>query len=418
MNDGTSSEFGALRDIRVIDLTQMLAGPYGTMMLADHGADVVKVESPEGDMTRQAGPFRPDDSARVLGGYFQSVDRNKRSVCLDLKTPLGREAFLKLVAGADAVVENFRAGVMDRLGLGYETLKAVNPRLVYGALRGFGDHRTGASPYVDWPAFDVVAQAMGGVMAITGPDAATPTKVGPGIGDIVPGMMLAFGVLAAIHHARRTGEGQFVDIAMVDAVLAVCERMIYQHSVEGQTPGPEGNHHPFIVPFGMFPAADGFVTIAAHQQPFFETLCAALEADDLLADERYARREERNRNRLALIADLGVRTRRFAKAELMRRLGGRIPFGPVMNIAEIARDPHFAARDMIVPVEQPGGEPVRVAGVPIKLTGTPGGVRRRAPLLGEDTVARLRAAGLSDDEIAHLIERRAALSAPTQETKA
>ncbi|BCW90869.1 Acetyl-CoA:oxalate CoA-transferase [Alphaproteobacteria bacterium SO-S41] len=403
--------FGALSDIRVIDLTQMLAGPYGTMMLADHGAEVIKVESPEGDMTRQAGPYAPDDSARVLGGYFQSVDRNKRSVCLDLKQPEGRAALLKLVAGADAVTENFRAGVMERLGLGYEVLREVNPRLVYGALRGFGDKRTGASPYVDWPAFDVVAQAMGGIMAITGPDSATPTKVGPGVGDIIPGAMLAFGVLAAVHHARRTGVGQFVDVSMADAVLAVCERMIYQHTVQGLVPGPEGNHHPFIVPFGMFPAADGFVTIAAQQQGFFETLCGLLDASDILADPRFAERDERNQNRHALIAVLSERTRRFTKAELMARLGGRIPFGPVMNIAEIAVDPHFIAREMIVSVEQPGAKPVRVAGVPIKMTVTPGGVRRRAPLLGEDTVTRLREAGLSAAEIEMLIEKRAAIAA-------
>ena len=406
-----SERFGALSDIRVIDLTQMLAGPYGTMMLADHGAEVIKIESPEGDMTRQAGPYAADDSARVLGGYFQSVDRNKRSVCLDLKQPEGRAALLKLVAGADAVTENFRAGVMERLGLGYEVLREVNPRLVYGALRGFGDKRTGASPYVDWPAFDVVAQAMGGIMAITGPDSATPTKVGPGVGDIVPGMMLAFGVLAAVHHARRTGVGQFVDVSMADAVLAVCERMIYQHTVQGLVPGPEGNHHPFIVPFGMFPAADGFITIAAQQQAFFETLCAALGAEDILADPRFGERDARNLHRAALIATLGERTQRFTKAQLMGRLGGRIPFGPVMNIAEIDADPHFAAREMIVSVEQPGAAPVRVAGVPIKMTVTPGGVRRRAPLLGEDTVSRLREAGLSAAEIEMLVEKRAAIVA-------
>lgn len=406
-----SGPFGALRDIKVIDLTQMLAGPYGTMMLADHGADVLKVESPEGDMTRQAGPYRADDSEKILGGYFQSVDRNKRSICLDLKQPEGRAALLKLVKDADAITENFRAGVMDRLGLGYEVLREANPRIVYGALRGFGDKRTGASPYVDWPAFDVVAQAMGGIMAITGPDPATPTKIGPGIGDIVPGMMLAFGVLAAVHHARRTGQGQFVDVSMADAVLAVCERMVYQHTIQGVTPGPEGNHHPFIAPFGMFPAADGFVTIAAQQQTFFAILCDALRAGDLMADDRFKTREGRGENRAALIAELSQRTRTFTKAELMARLGGRIPFGPVMNIAEIDADPHFAVREMIVPVEQPGGAPVRVAGVPIKMTVTPGGVRRRAPLLGEDTLARLRDAGLSDDEIASLIEKRAAIAA-------
>jgi crotonobetainyl-CoA:carnitine CoA-transferase CaiB-like acyl-CoA transferase len=344
----------------------------------------------------------------VLGGYFQSIDRNKQSICLDLKSAAGQAALKALVRDADAVVENFRAGVMERLGIGYEVLRDINPRLVYGALRGFGDARTGASPYVDWPAFDVVAQAMGGVMAITGPDAVTPTKVGPGIGDIVPGMMLAFGVLAAVHHARRTGEGQFVDVAMVDAVLAVCERTVWQHSVQGLNPGPEGNHHPFLCPFGMFPAADGFITVAAQQDSFFKIMCEAIGAEALLADPRFADAKSRSENRLTLIPALGDLTKRLSKAELKARLGGRIPFGPVLNIAEIEADPHFAARSMIVEVEQPGSAPIRLAGVPIKMTRTPGGVHARAPLMGEHTRAQLRRAGLTDTEIQTLIDGRAA----------
>ncbi|HEY2050215.1 MAG TPA: CoA transferase [Caulobacteraceae bacterium] len=398
------ASFGALSDLTIIDLTQMLAGPYGTMMLADHGAQVIKVEPIDGDMTRRAGPYRADDAQKVLGGYFQSIDRNKQSVCLDLKSEPGRAALKALVRGADAVVENFRAGVMERLGVGYETLREVNPRLVYAALRGFGDRRTGASPYADWPAFDVVAQAMGGIMAITGPDTKTPTKVGPGVGDIVPGMMLAFGVLAAVHHARRTGEGQFVDVAMVDAVLAICERAVYQRSVQGLTPGPEGNHHPFLCPFGMFPAADGFVTVAAQQDAVFEVFCQAIGAEPLLEDPRFRSGHQRAENRHALIEALNARTRRFTKAELTERLGGRIPFGPVLNIAEIEADPHFAAREMIVEVEQPGAAPIRVAGAPIKMTATPGGVHARAPLLGEHTRARLAAAGLTEQEIQTLID--------------
>lgn len=404
----TRPGFGALSDIRIIDLTQMLAGPYGTMMLADHGAEVIKVEAPEGDMTRGGGPFRADDSEKLLGGYFQSIGRNKRSVCLDLKTEAGREALKALVRDADAVTENFRAGVLERLGVGYEVLREVNPRLVYGALRGFGDHRTGASPYVAWPAFDVVAQAMGGIMAVTGPDAATPTKVGPGVGDIVPGMMLAFGVLAAIHHARRTGEGQFVDISMVDAVLAVSERTVWQHSVQGVIPGPEGNHHPILCPFGMFPAADGFITVAAQQDSFFRILCTAIGVPELPEDPRFADVSSRTANRHALIDLLGARTSQFSKAELVASLGGRIPFGPVMNIVDIEADPHFAAREMIVDLEQPGSSPIRVAGVPIKMTRTPGGVHRRSPYLGEDTIAELLRAGLSTTEIDSLIASRAA----------
>ena len=416
MTASASRPFGALSDLRIIDLTQMLAGPYGTMMLADHGAEVIKVEPFGGDMTRGAGPYRADDAHKVLGGYFQSIDRNKLSVCLDLKTEAGRVALKMLVRDADALTENFRAGVMERLGLGYEVLREINPRLVYGALRGFGDQRTGESPYLDWPAFDVVAQAMGGIMAITGPDPSTPTKVGPGVGDIVPGMMLAFGVLSAVHHAKRTGQGQFVDVSMVDAVLAICERAIWQHSVQGLTPGPEGNHHPFLCPFGMFPAADGFITIAAQQDSFFQILCDSIGAQSIPADPRYADSKARSENRRALIDLLSTFTGRLTKAELVARLGGRIPFGPVMNIAEIERDPHFAARQMVVEVEQPGAAPIRIAGVPIKMTATPGGVHARAPLLGEHTRAQLKRAGLSDVEIQILIDGRAAAAADSQET--
>lgn len=411
MTGARPARSGALSDVRVIDLTQMLAGPYATMMLADHGADVVKIEPPEGDMVRPVGPFRAGDEQKALGGYFQSVNRNKRSVCLDLKQPEGRDALLKLVEQADVVVESYRVGVMERLGITYERMREANPKLVYAALRGFGDRRTGLSPYTDWPAFDVVAQAMGGIMAITGPDANTPLKIGPGVGDIVPGAMLAFGILAAVHHARRTGEGQFIDVGMADAILAICERTVYQYSVEGVTPVPEGSHHPFLVPFGIYPAADGHVSLGAHPQPFFDVLCKALGADDLLADPRYDRPESRVLNRDSLVEALSRRTVRFTKAELATQLGGRIPFGPVMNIADIVRDPHFAAREMIVSVEQPGGEPIQIAGAPVKMTATPGGVHRRAPLLGEDTVQRLREAGLSEAEIQDLLQKRAAYAA-------
>ncbi|PKP72050.1 MAG: CoA transferase [Alphaproteobacteria bacterium HGW-Alphaproteobacteria-5] len=405
-----SKSFGALSDIRILDLTQMLAGPYATMMLADHGAEVIKIEGMGGDITRLAGPFAGDDRQQTHGGYFQSVNRNKQSVCLNLKAEAGHAAFLELVKTADVVVENFRHGVMDRLGLSYESLRAANPALVYGALRGFGDRRTGASPYADWPAFDVVAQAMGGIMGITGPDARAPTKVGPGVGDIIPGMMLSFGILAAVHHARRTGQGQFVDVSMVDSVLATCERMIYQYSVQGRVAEPEGNHHPFICPFGMFPASDGFITIAAPQDSFFATLCEKIGAPHLLDDARFATAGERVANKAELIGLLSGLTSAFTKAELSERLGGLIPFGPVLRMDEIEADRHFAIREMLVEVEQPGSaHKTRIAGVPLKMTGTPGAVRRRGPYLGEDTVAVLARAGLGGDEIQRLLDQGAAL---------
>lgn len=394
---------GALSDITVLDLTQLLSGPYATMMLADHGARVIKIEPPEGDMTRRIGYRGKADQRLALGAYFQSINRNKESVCLDLKSADGVAAFKRLVAKADVVVENYRYGVMERLGLGYETLQEINPRLVYGALRGFGDSRTGASPYLAWPAFDVISQAMGGLMSITGPSPAQPTKTGPGVGDIVPGIMLAFGVLAAVHHARRTGQGQFVDVAMADAVLALCERIVWQHSVDGRVSEAEGNHHPFFCPFGIFPAADGFVALAADSDRFFGPLCQALGADKLARDPRFATAELRAANRTELIPLVESATSGYKRSELSLRLGGLVPFGPVMNIADIARDPHFAARGMLAEVPVPGSRPLQIAGVPVKLSQTPGEVQYGGPLLGEHTRACLSEVGMTTAEIDRLL---------------
>ncbi|MGV0759886.1 CoA transferase [Tistrella mobilis] len=375
---------GALAGLKVIDLTVMLAGPFCTMLLADQGADVIKVEPPEGDHTRTVGPFMPDDGLHAFGGYFQSVNRNKRSIALDLKSAAGRADFLKLVAGADVVVENFRAGVMDRLGLGYETLAAVNPRLVYACLRGFGDPRTGASPYVDWPAYDVVAQAMGGVMGITGPAPDQPMKVGPGIGDTVPATMLAFGILAAVRHADRTGKGQFVDIAMYDAILALCERIAFQHSYAGVVPHPEGNGHPLLCPFGLFRAADGWVSIACPQDRFWRDLCTAMGRPELGTDPRYALNNDRVVHRTEVIEAVTAWTSTRSKAELGAALGGLVPFGPVNDATDIFADPHVAVREMLQPVDHPGSaRRGMIAGVPLRMTLTQGRVRARAPLLDE-----------------------------------
>jgi len=401
-----SERQGALSNLRVIDLTQMLAGPFGTQMLADHGAEVIKVESLEGDMSRAAGPFLADDEQRAFGGYFQSTNRNKASIAIDLKHPMGREILLDLVRGADVLVENFRAGVMERLNLSYETLRAVNPRLVYGALRGFGDARSGASPYGEWPAFDVVAQAMGGIMGITGPDAQTPMKVGPGVGDIVPGMYLAFGIMAAVHHANRTGQGQFLDVAMTDSILAVCERIVHQYSYGGSIAHPEGNQHPLLCPFGLFPARDSWVAIACPVDHFWRILCEEMGRPELASDPCYASNASRLAHRAEVVALITAFTSRHTVAELTERLGGRIAFGPVFTAQDIMQDPHFAARGMLATVEHPGSAtPVQVVGVPVKLSATPGRVYRRAPLLGEQTDELLRSLCLSEQEIAGLREQ-------------
>ena len=378
---------GPLAGLRVVDLSTMLAGPYATMLLADLGADVVKVEPPRGDGTRRAGPFRPEDGRAGLAGYFQSVNRGKRGVVLDLKAPSDVERLVELVRNADVLVENYSAGVMDRLGLSYERLATENPRLVYAALRGFGDPRTGSSPYTQWPAFDIVAQAMGGFLGITGTADGAPVKSGPGVGDIFPAALLAFGVLAAVHHARRTGQGQFLDVAMYDAMVSLCERMVYQYSYTGEVPRPQGNGHPLLCPFDIFPTADGWVSVAAPHDGHWRILADTIGGPDLATDPRYRTNVDRVRHAdevRALVGDwLSPRT----TAEVVEVLGGRVPIGPVNDVATIAADPHVAARGMLVELEQPGSDrPITVAGQPVKFTRTPTNVGRRAPTLGEHDV--------------------------------
>jgi crotonobetainyl-CoA:carnitine CoA-transferase CaiB-like acyl-CoA transferase len=403
----TVEKAGALQGLRVLDLTLMLAGPFASMLLADQGADVIKVEPKEGDFTRVLGPYHKDDSQRAFGGYFQSINRNKRSITIDLKSTDGREVFLKLVRTSDVLVENFRAGVLDRLGLSYETLRKENPKLVYAAIRGFGDPRMSASPYADWPAYDVVAQAMGGVMGITGPDANSPTKVGPGVGDVLPAVFCAYGVMAAVFRAQRTGQGQFVDVSMLDCILALCERSLYQYTYENRTPGPEGNRHPFIAPFGMIPCRDGYVTIACPADNFWFELCRLMKRPDLASDPRFASIPDRAKNADALYHEVGAYAAQYTKRELLAKFGGRIPFGPVYTMPEIASDPHFVARDMIVPLDHPGcPHPIGVAGIPIKMSETPGALRRRAPLLSEHAVEVLSDIGMSASEIEDLKSRR------------
>jgi crotonobetainyl-CoA:carnitine CoA-transferase CaiB-like acyl-CoA transferase len=393
---------GALEGVRVVDLTQMLAGPYCTMILADLGADVIKVEPLRGDMVRELGPFADDDDVHLFGGYFQSVNRNKRSIALDLKSAEGREAFLAIADSADVLVENYRSGVMDRLGLGYEVLSERNPALVYAAIRGFGDERTGKSPYQDWPAFDVVAQAVGGLVGING-QPGQPTKAGPGIGDMFPAVLAAVGVLAALRDAERTGKGQFLDVAMADAVLALCERIVYQNSYSGAVPAPEGNGHPMLCPFDIFAARDGWVAIAAHRDHFWVRLCDLIGRPELSNDPRYAANASRVVHRDDVTKAITEWTSTRTRVEIVEILGGSVPCGPVHDAASLRRDPHFAAREMLVELDQPGSEGrFAVVGSPIKFAGTPVDNFNRAPLLSEHADHVLGEVGYDAAAIARL----------------
>lgn len=392
---------GPLQGLRVLDFTQALAGPFCTQQLADLGAEVIKVEALDGgDLSRGSGPFHPSDTARQHSGYFHSINRNKESMAVDLKRPEGVEMIKRITPRCDVVVENFRVGVMDRLGLSYETLSAVNPKLVYATIRGFGDPRSGANAYQAWPAYDVVAQAMGGMMGVTGLAGGEPLKIGPGVGDTIPGLYCALGIVSAVLRARETGRGQFVDVAMADAVLGVSERIVHQYYFGGIVPGPEGNHHPFLLPFGIYPASDGYVALACPGDRFFQQLVKALGGEARLEEPAFATPQSRAKNRMQVIEMLSGLTAGFSKAEMQARLGGVVPFGPVYTVAEIAADPYFEARGMLAPIEIEGlPEAMKVAGQPLKFSETPSAVRRRGPNLGEHTEAALRRLGVAPDDI-------------------
>ncbi|MDB3911340.1 CoA transferase [Paracoccaceae bacterium] len=377
---------GILNGVRVLDLSRMLSGPYCTMMLADHGAEVIKIESGTGDTSRANGPFRDDDPDHLWAGYFVSLNRSKKSVTLDLKTPDGKAAFCILVRDADVLVENFRPGVMERLGLSYEYLATLNPRLVYGAVRGFGDPRSGQSPYADWPCYDVVAQAMGGLMAITGPDAASPTKVGPGVGDIFSGMIMAFGLMAALRHADATGAGQFVDVAMYDAMISLCERAVYLNDFTETVPGPEGNNHPFLAPFGLFGARDGAVALGIVDDAFWRALAGVMQGDALVCDSRFSTRAARAENRQVLNTLVGAWTAQYSKAELTQKLGGLIPYGPLQTVQDMINDPHVAARNMLSTIANPDNpdRPWQVASNPLRFGAAPMPAAASPPKLGAD----------------------------------
>jgi crotonobetainyl-CoA:carnitine CoA-transferase CaiB-like acyl-CoA transferase len=396
---------GALHGVRVLDLTHAIAGPFCSQVLADHGADVIKVEPLEGDFFRRMGPFREDDREKQLGGLFQACNRNKRSIAVNLKDPRGQSLLKDLARGAHVLVENYRAGVLDKMGIGYEALRQVNPALVYTSVRGFGDKVGGASPYMNWPAFDIVAQAMGGWMGITGSDPDHPVKVGGGAGDTVSGLFAAFGTMTALWHARATGVGQYVDVAMTDSILALSELVVSQYSFRGVSPVPMGNGIPGMAPFGTVRVKDGVIAIAAPHDPQFRELARLLELPELLEDPRFANEELRWTNRDALTQRIESATTQRTKAQMRELFGGKVPFSPIYTAADIFADPHFRVREMLPEVEQPGSaRPAQVPGVPVKLSHTPGGVRHRAPLLGEHTRAVLQEnrfeAGAIDELIA------------------
>ncbi len=378
---------GPLTGITVLDLTRVLSGPYCTMVLADLGARVVKVEHPgKGDDTRHWGPpFVGTESA-----YFLSINRNKESVTLDFKHPRGREVLDRLLARADVLVENFKPGTMDRAGFGWETLHARHPRLVYASISGYG--QTG--PRRDEPGYDAVIQAEGGLMSVTGDGDGPAYRLGVAISDIVAGMFASQGVMAALFARERTGQGQRLDIGMLDTTAALLTYQAGNYFATGQIPARLGNRHPTIAPYETLPTADGEIVIAVGNDGIWQRFCPAIDRPELADDPRFRTNRDRLANYDALKPDLARTLITRTRAEWTRRFrAASVPCGAVRDVAEVLVDPQIAARDMVATLEHPTAGPTRVIGTPIKLSDTPGSIRTPPPTLGQHTDAVLAELG-------------------------
>lgn len=384
---------GPLAGVKVLELAQIMAGPTCGMLLADLGADVIKVERiPGGDDTRRMD--RP--SVRGESAAFMAMNRNKRGIALNLKLPAAQEALKRMAARVDVVTENYRMGALDKLGLGYAALKAVNPALIYCSVSGYG--RTG--PRAGQGGFDLVAQGLSGLMSVTGEPGGTPVKVGPPVCDINAGMLAALGVVSAYVHRLKTGEGQLVDTSLYEAGI----QQTYWHSAiyfaTGEAPGPSGSAHLLSAPYQAFRAADGWLTIGGANQANWERLARVLGAPEWIDDARFRTNGDRMKNLSVLSALMSERLRARPARDWIAALEAQgVPCGPIHSIADMVADPQTAAREMVIELEHARAGRTRTLGLPIKLSATPGGVKRPAPMLGEHTREVLGEFGFSPAEI-------------------
>ncbi len=393
-NVANQNKTGPLHGLKVIDLSHIMAGPACSMLLADMGADVIKVEKIPGgdDSRRMVPPTIADESAAFL-----IMNRNKRGIALDLKAEEGRAVLTRLLKDADVLIENYRRGTMEKMGFGYDSQHALNPKLIFCSISGFG--RTG--PYADRGGFDLVAQGMSGLMSITGErQGGPPMKSGAPVTDITAGILACVGILAALHARASSGQGQMVDTSLFEAGIT----HTYWHSAicfaTGKAPGPMGSAHPLNGPYQAFPASDGWITVGAANQDNWLRLLGALEAPQLRDDPRFVNNAQRMQNLSALSEALTPLFQRRTVAEWLRRLEETgVPAGPVLDIAQMQADPQALAREMIVETTHPVAGPVKAIGLPIKFSDTPGGVHRAAPTLGQHTREVLLENGYSDAEI-------------------
>lgn len=394
----------ALGDITVLDLTRVLAGPYCTMMLADFGANVIKVEIPgKGDDTRAMGPIKNGASM-----YYANVNRNKKGVTLNLKAPEGKELFRELVKKADVVVENYRPGVMDKLGLGYDELKKVNPRIIYAAVSGFGCY----GPNSQRPGYDIIAQAVGGLMSISGHPGGQPTRVGSAMGDMLGGMNLTIGILMALHARQITGRGQRVDVALVDSVVASLETGTQRYFASGKLPELMGNRYAAAYPYDSFAATDGSFVIACGNDHLFQLLCEkVIHRPDLLTDPRFDSNLKRCDNHAALKPEIEKWTSLHTIDEAVEAINAAgVPAAPINDMRRVTSDDSIAnVREMFVPLHHPVIGDMRVNGNPVKLLDMMPQITRHAPELGQDNEAvygellGLDAAALNEYREKHVI---------------
>ena len=385
---------GALEGLRVLDVTQVMAGPFCSMLLADFGADVIKIEPPAGDSTRQM-----PGAVGLESPSFNAVNRGKRSVVLNLKRREGQETLQRLAAASDILVENFRPGVLDAMGLGYAALAAKNPRLIYASISGYG--HTG--PDRDKGGFDLVAQGASGIMSITGEPEGPPVKAGVPLTDLGAGLFALVGILAALEHRHRTGAGQHVDTSLVEAGVALSVWEATEFFTTGVAPKAMGSAHRMFAPYQAIRCADGHITLGTANDRLFTRVCDLLGHPEWASDPRFADNPTRVRNQKALAAEIEAVTVRQPCARWLALFDANdIPCGPINDYAQVFADPHLAARGMSVSIDHPVLGPIRALGSPLKMSATPPNARRRAPLLGEHTDAVLIDYGLSEAEISAL----------------